>query len=181
MGLSFSLGQALAGRLDKRPYTVYCLLSDGDSQEGQTWEAAMSAAHHKVGNLVAITDRNHIQNDGYSDFQRTPPDVHEPANKTGGFVLDDGHTANIMNLEPLDDKWRAFGWHVIRVKDGNDFSQVIPALEEARDHREGPVMVVCETIKGKGISYMENNPSFHGAAPNDEQLKQGLRELGYEA
>jgi len=181
MGLSFSLGHALAGRLDKRDYQVYCLISDGDSQEGQTWEAAMSSAHHKVGNLVAILDRNHIQNDGYSDFQRTPRDVHEPPHLNGGFVLPDGHTANIMNLEPVDDKWKAFGWKVIRVNDGNDFSQVIPAIEEARDYDEGPAIVVCETVKGKGISYMENNPDFHGKAPNPEQLKQGLRELGFEA
>lgn len=181
MGLSFSLGQALAGRLDKRDYHVYCLLSDGDSQEGQTWEAAMAAGHHKAGNLVAILDRNHIQNDGYSDFQRTPPDIHEPDHLNGGFVLPDSHTANIMNLEPMDDKWKAFGWKVWRVKDGNDFSQVIPAIEEARDYDAGPAMVVCETVKGKGISYMENNPDFHGKAPDAEQLKQGLRELGFEA
>ncbi|MEO8456381.1 MAG: transketolase [Chloroflexota bacterium] len=180
MGLSFSLGQALAGRLDKRDYHVYCLISDGDSQEGQTWEAAMSAAHHRVGNLVAITDRNHIQNDGYSDFVHTPPDVHEPPRKTGGFVLPDGHTANIMDLEPLQDKWRAFGWKTWHVADGNDFSQVIKAIEEARDYDEGPAMVICETVKGKGISYMENNPDFHGKAPDEEQLHQGLRELGFE-
>jgi transketolase len=181
MGLSFSLGQALAGRLDKRDYHVYCLLSDGDSQEGQTWEAAMAAGHHKAGNLVAILDRNHIQNDGYSDFQRTPPGIHEPDHLNGGFVLPDSHTANIMNLEPVDDKWKAFGWKVWRVKDGNDFSQVIPAIEEARDYDAGPAIVVCETVKGKGISYMENNPDFHGKAPDAEQLKQGLRELGFEA
>jgi transketolase len=180
MGLSFSLGQALAGRLDKLDYHVYCLLSDGDSQEGQTWEAAMAAGHHKVGNLVAILDRNHIQNDGYSDFQRTPRDVHEPDHLNGGFVLPDGHTANIMNLEPIDDKWKAFGWKVWRVKDGNDFTQVITAIEAARDYDAGPAIVVCETIKGKGISYMENNPDFHGKAPDAEQLKQGLRELGFE-
>ncbi len=181
MGLSFSLGQALAGRLDKLDYHVYCLLSDGDSQEGQTWEAAMAAGHHKAGNLVAILDRNHIQNDGYSDFQRTPRDVHEPDHLNGGFVLPDGHTANIMNLEPIDDKWKAFGWKVWRVKDGNDFTQVIPAIEAARDYDAGPAIVVCETVKGKGISYMENNPDFHGKAPDAEQLKQGLRELGFGA
>ena len=96
-------------------------------------------------------------------------------------MLPDGHTANIMNLEPIDDKWKAFGWKVWRVKDGNDFSQVIPAIEEARDYDAGPAIVVCETIKGKGISYMENNPDFHGKAPDAEQLKQGLRELGFEA
>ncbi len=179
MGLSFSLGQALAGRLDKRDYHVYCLISDGDSQEGQTWEAAMAAGHHKVGNLVAILDRNHIQNDGYSDLQRFPGDGNRPDDVPGGWVLPDGHTANIMNLEPIDNKWKAFGWKVWRVKDGNDFTQVIPAIEEARDYDAGPAIVVCETIKGKGISYMENNPDFHGKAPNAEQLEQGLRELGF--
>jgi transketolase len=181
MGLSFSLGAALAGRLDKRDYQVYCLLSDGDSEEGQTWEAAMSAAHHKAGNLVAILDRNHIQNDGFSDLQRFPGDGDRPDGVPGGWVLPDGHTANIMNLEPIDDKWKAFGWKVIRVQDGNDFSQVMPAIERARDYRDGPAIVICETVKGKGISYMENNPDFHGKAPDPEQLKQGLHELGFEA
>jgi transketolase len=181
MGLSFSLGQALAGRLDKLDYHVYCLLSDGDSQEGQTWEAAMAAGHHKAGNLVAILDRNHIQNDGYSDLQHFSGDGDRPSDVPGGWVLPDFHTANIMNLEPIDDKWKAFGWKVWRVKDGNDFAQVIPAIEEARDYDAGPAIVICETVKGKGISYMENNPDFHGKAPDAEQLKQGLRELGFEA
>ena len=180
MGLSFSLGTALAGRLDKRDYHVYCLLSDGDSEEGQTWEAIMASAHHKVGNLVAIVDRNHIQNDGYSDFDRFPGDGNRPSDVPGGWVLPDGHTANIMNLDPLEDKYRAFGWKVWHVTDGHDYGQVIAALEAARDYDEGPAAVICETIKGKGISYMENNPDFHGKAPNEEQLKQGLRELGFE-
>jgi transketolase len=179
MGLSFSLGQALAGRLDRRGYQVYCLLSDGDSEEGQTWEAAMAAAHHKAGNLVAIVDRNHIQNDGYSDLQHFPGNGDRPADVPGGWVLPDGHTANIMNLEPLADKWKAFGWKVWRVADGNDFEQVIPALKEARDYNEGPAVLICETVKGKGVSFMENNPDYHGKAATPEQLKQALGELGF--
>jgi transketolase len=180
MGLSFSLGQALAGRLDKRGYHVYCLLSDGDCEEGQTWEAAMASGHHKVGNLVAIVDRNHIQNDGYSDMQRFPGDGNRPDGIPGGWVLPDGHTANIMNLEPLADKWTAFGWKVWRVDDGNDFDKVIPALKEARDYDEGPAVVICETVKGKGVSFMENNPDYHGKAATPELLKQALGELGFD-
>jgi transketolase len=178
MGLSFSLGLALAGRLDNRPYNVYCLLSDGDSQEGQTWEAMMASGHHKVNNLIAIVDRNHIQNDGYSDFQRFPGDGDRP-DTPGGWVLPDGHTANIMDLEPLTDKWKAFGWKVWHVEDGNDFEQVIPALTEARDYQDGPAVVICETVKGKGVSFMENNPDYHGKAANPEQLKQALQDLGF--
>jgi transketolase len=182
MGLSFSLGEALAGRLDKRDYHVFCLISDGDSQEGQTWEAAMSAAHHQADNLTAILDRNHIQNDGYSDFHRFSGDGNRPDGIPGGWVLPDGHTANIMNLEPVEDKWRAFGWKTSYVEDGHDFEKVIRALTDARNNRTGqPTVVICETTKGKGVSYMENNPDFHGKAPSDEQLRQGLRELGFEA
>jgi transketolase len=181
MGLSFSLGVALAGRLDKRDYHVYCLLSDGDSQEGQTWEAAMAAGHHKPGNLVAIVDRNHIQNDGYSDFQRFSGDGDRPEHVPGGWVLPDGHTANIMNLEPFEDKWKAFGWKTWHVQDGHDFGAVIKALTQARDYDKGPAVVICETTKGKGVSFMENNPDYHGKAANAEQMQQALRDLGFEA
>ncbi len=181
MGLSFSLGQALAGRLDGLPYNVFCLLSDGDSQEGQTWEAIMSAAHHKVGNLVAIVDRNHIQNDGYSDFQRFPGGGDRPDHIPGGWVLPDGHTANIMNLEPLEDKWKAFGWKTWHLDDGHDFRKLIDVLNEAKAYSDGPAVVICETIKGKGVSFMENNPDYHGKAASPEQLKQALQELGFEA
>jgi transketolase len=182
MGLSFSLGEALAGRLDKRDYHVFCLISDGDSQEGQTWEAAMAAAHHKADNLTAILDRNHIQNDGYSDFQRFPGDGERPDGVPGGWVLSDGHTANIMDLEPVEDKWRTFGWKTWHVDDGHDFEKVIRALTEAKNDRSGqPTIVICETTKGKGVSFMENNPDYHGKAPSGEQLQQALRELGFEA
>ncbi len=177
MGLSFSLGAALAARLDGRDYQVYCLLSDGDSQEGQTWEAVMAAGHHCVANLTAIVDRNHIQNDGYSDYQRYDDGGQSP-NRPGGWVMEDNHTANIMNLEPFEDKWRAFGWDTKRIK-GHDFDAITAALQEARDDDEQPTVIICETTKGKGISFMENNPDFHGKAPSDEQLTQALQELGF--
>jgi transketolase len=175
MGLSFALGHALAGRLDKRAYHVYCLLSDGDCQEGQTWEAIMAGAHHKADNLTAIVDRNHIQNDGFSDYLRFAGDGQKPQ-RPGGWVMEDGHTANIMALEPFEEKWQAFGWRAWHV-DGHDFDAVISALEQARVHKGQPSVVICETIKGKGVSYMENNPDFHGKAPTPEQLEQALREL----
>jgi transketolase len=179
MGLSFALGQALAGRLDRRDYHVYCLLSDGDSQEGQTWEAIMAAAHHRAANLTAIIDRNHIQNDGYSD-----PTHHanggRPAGVPGGWVMEDGHTANIMGLDPLADKYTAFGWKTHRV-DGHDLEALANILNAVKDEKDAPTAVICETTKGKGISFMENNPDFHGKAPSDEQLAQGLAELGFDS
>ena len=176
MGLSFSLGHALAGRLDGRDYHVFCLLSDGDCQEGQTWEAAMASAHHRAENLIAMVDRNHIQNDGFSDYQRFPAGNGSRPQRPGGWVLKDGHTANIMNLEPLEDKWKAFGWSTQHI-DGHDLEAIIDALEQAKAHTGGPSVVICETIKGKGVSFMENNPDFHGKAPSPEQLKQALKEL----
>ena len=176
MGLSFSLGHALAGRLDGRDYHVFCLLSDGDCQEGQTWEAAMASAHHHAENLIAMVDRNHIQNDGFSDYQRFPDGNGSRPQRPGGWVLKDGHTANIMNLEPLEDKWKAFGWSTQHI-DGHDLEAIIDALEQAKAHTGGPSVVICETIKGKGVSFMENNPDFHGKAPSPEQLKQALKEL----
>jgi transketolase len=179
MGLSFSLGQALAGKLDGRDYHVYCLLSDGDSQEGQTWEAIMAAAHHKAGNLTAIVDRNHIQNDGYSDATHYPGNGSQPAGAAGGWVMDDGHTTNIMQLDPLATKYQAFGWKTYEI-DGHDLGKLIEVLTEVRSSAGQPTAVICETTKGKGVSFMENNPDFHGKAPSDEQLAQALRELGFE-
>ena len=175
MGLSFSLGHALAGKLDGRGYHVYCLLSDGDCEEGQTWEAAMAAAHHGADNLTAIVDRNHIQNDGFSDYLRFRGDGDRPA-RPGGWISADGHAVNIMNLEPLEEKWRAFGWRTWRI-DGHDLGAIVGTLEEARAHVGQPTLVICETIKGKGVSFMENNPDFHGKAPTPEQAEQALREL----
>ena len=180
MGLSFALGQALAGRLDGRDYHTFCLLSDGDSQEGQTWEAIMAAAHHKAGNLTAIIDRNHIQNDGFSDYDRYPggaPAGGSPGDVRGGWVMPDGHTTNIMTLDPLEKKYQAFGWKTWQLPDGHDFEALIETIEEARAHKGQPTAVICETTKGKGVSFMENNPDYHGKAANPEQLEQALKEL----
>lgn len=176
MGLSFSLGQALAGRLDGKDYRVYCLLSDGDCQEGQTWEAVLASAHHGAHNLTAIVDRNHIQNDGFSDYTRFPDGDGQRPQRPGGWVRDDLHTVNVMSLDPLHEKWQAFGWHV-RELDGHDIPAIIDALEKAKAHRGQPSVVIAQTIKGKGVSFMENNPDFHGKAPTPEQAEQALREL----
>jgi transketolase len=175
MGLSFSIGQALAGRLDGKDYHVFCLMSDGDCEEGQTWEAIMSAGHYKLENLIAIVDRNHIQNDGFSDYMRFPNG--DRPDKAGGWVMEDSHTANIMDMEPFADKWRAFRWNVVHLPDGHDLEAVIGALEGARAHEGSPTVLICETTKGKGVSFMENNPDFHGKAPDRDQTEQAYREL----
>jgi len=150
-GLSIGLGMALAGRMDGKAYRVYVLLGDGESEEGQVWEAAMAAAHFRADNLTAILDMN-------------------------GFQLD-GPTAQIMNPMPQADKWRAFGWHVIEV-DGHNMAQVVSALESAREVKGKPTMVIAATVKGKGVSFMENNNEYHGKAPTAEQVEAALKELG---
>lgn len=149
-GLSLGIGMALAERLDRRPSRIYVVLGDGEIQEGQIWEAAMSAPFHKIDNLVAIVDYNRIQLDG--------------------FVKD------IMELEPLAEKWRAFGWHTLEIN-GHDFTAIRHALEDAEATKTRPTCIIAHTIKGKGVSFMENNPAFHGAAPNAEQVKLALQEL----
>jgi transketolase len=149
-GLSYCVGQALAARLDGRDYRVYCLLGDGELDEGQVWEAAMAAAHYSLDNLTAIVDRNRIQNDDFCD--------------------------KVMRTDPLPDKWQAFGWHVEEV-DGHDLGQVIDALEKARDIRGRPTVIIAHTVKGKGVSFMENNPEWHGKAPTPEQAERALAEL----
>jgi transketolase len=176
MGLSFSLGLALAGRLDGRDYHTFCLLSDGDCNEGQTWEAAAAASHHSVDNLVAIVDYNHIQNDGFSDYTHFIRDEDGHRERPGGWVADDGHTVNILSLDPLTERWRAFGWNALEIA-GHDFPQLIDAFEAARAHRGGPTAIVCQTTKGKGVSFMENNASFHGKAPTPEEAEVALKEL----
>ena len=140
----------LAARLDKRRSRTYVMLGDGEIQEGQVWEAAMSGAFHKMDNVVAIVDYNRIQLDG--------------------FVKD------IMELEPLADKWRAFGFHTIEI-DGHDLVAVRKAFEEAEATKGKPTCVIAHTIKGKGVSFMENNPKFHGTAPTAEEVKLALQEL----
>ena len=150
-GLSFGIGTALAGRLDGRSYRVYVLLGDGECDEGQVWEAAMAASHFKIGNLTAIVDRNCLQLDGW--------------------------TCDIMELEPLTEKWRSFGWHTMETN-GHDFKGLLAAIEEAKEVRRQPSVIIARTVKGKGVSFMENNPDFHGKAPSPQQVEQALKELG---
>jgi len=149
-GLSFAIGVALAGRLNLQDYRVYVLLGDGECDEGQVWEGAMAAAHFKVDNLVAIVDNNGQQIDGWN--------------------------RDVMNLEPFNKKWEAFGWYVIEV-DGHDFSQLTQAFEQAKLIKGKPTVIIAHTIKGKGVSFMENNPDFHGKAPNAKEVEIALREL----
>jgi transketolase len=149
-GLSAANGMALAARLDKRDYRVYALLGDGEIQEGMVWEAAMAAGHYKLDNLVAILDYNHLQIDG--------------------------NVEDIMNVGPVADKFRAFNWHVIEI-DGHNLEEIIAALDEAKSVKGMPTFIVAHTVKGKGVSYMENACGWHGTAPNAEQLAQALEEL----
>ncbi len=149
-GLSFGIGNALAARLDGRDYRVYVLLGDGECNEGQVWEAAMAAAHHKLDNMVAIIDRNRLQIDGWC--------------------------CDVMNTEPFPEKWRSFGWHTMEV-DGHDLDQIIAALSEAKTIEGKPTAIIAHTTKGKGVSFMENKAEFHGTAPTSEQAEQALREL----
>jgi len=151
MGLSFGLGIRLGQRLNGIDAHVYVIMGDGEQDEGQVWEAAMAAAHHGVDRLVAIIDRNGIQND---DF-----------------------TKSTMRTEPLDEKYRAFGWEVRAGIDGHNLEAVEEALNWARDVRGKPALVIFDTVKGKGVSFMENNPGFHGAAPNAEQFALAMEEL----
>lgn len=149
-GLSFAIGVALAGRLSSKDYRTYVLLGDGECDAGQVWEGAMSAAHFKVDNLVAIVDRNGQQLDGW--------------------------TRDIMNLDPFPAKWQAFGWQVIEV-DGHSIPQLLDAFAQAKTVKHQPTVIIAHTIKGKGVSFMENNNDFHGKAPNAEEVKLALKEL----
>ncbi len=149
-GLSFAIGAVLAGRLDKKDYRVYALLGDGECDEGQVWEAAMAAAHFKVDNLTAIVDNNGLQLSGC--------------------------TADTLSLEPFKDKWSSFGWHTIEV-DGHDINQVLDAFEKAKQVKGKPAAIIAHTVKGKGVSFMENNVHFHGVVPNAQELEIALKEL----
>ncbi|MEW6171505.1 MAG: transketolase [Bacillota bacterium] len=148
-GLSVGVGMALAGRIRESGCRVYALLGDGECQEGQVWEAAMAAAHYRLRNLVAIVDRNGLQIDG--------------------------PTEEVLALEPLADKWKAFGWSVVAV-DGHDFGELLSAFESV-GHARRPTAVIARTVKGKGVSLMENQVDWHGKAPNREQGEQALKEL----
>ncbi len=149
-GLSASTGIALAGKMDNKNYRVYTLLGDGEIQEGMIWEAAMSAAHYKLDNLTAFLDYNHLQIDGSIE--------------------------NVMNPNPVDDKFRAFGWNVI-VIDGHNMREIDQAIQQAKEIKGKPTIIIANTIKGKGVSFMENKAEWHGTAPNSEQLEQALKEL----
>ncbi len=149
-GLSFAIGVALAGRLNSQKYMVYVLLGDGECDEGQVWEGAMAAAHFKVDNLVAIVDNNGLQIDGWN--------------------------RDVMNLDPFNKKWQAFGWHIIEV-DGHDLAQLIDAFNQAKLVKGQPTVIIAHTIKGKGVSFMENNAAFHGKAPTAAEVEIALKEL----
>lgn len=148
-GLSVALGMALSARRNNRNYTTYVLMGDGEQQEGAIWEAAMEIAHHKLNNIVAILDYNKIQ------------------------IL--GYVSDIETIEPIEDKWRAFGWNVIRV-DGSSFESIDKGFSKVTQSKK-PSIIIADTIKGKGISFMENNCVWHGKAPNDEELSKALKEL----
>ena len=152
-GLSIALGMALKRRLDDLDYRVFCLMSDGELQEGMTWEAAMTAKHFKVNRLIAIVDNNNIQ-------------------------LDDFVTKVNSGIYPIEDKFQACGWHTITI-DGHDFNQIIKALDEAIEvSEEKPVAIRAITVKGKGVSYMENTPAWHGKAPDREKFIIAMKDLG---
>lgn len=148
-GLSIGVGMALSGRMKHQDYMTYVLLGDGECQEGMVWEAAMAANHHHLKNLIAIVDCNGVQ--------------------INGWVND------ILRVEPFTDKWRAFGWSVIEI-DGHDMRQVLTALHDARTMR-APTVILARTVKGKGVSFMEDNSAWHGAAPNAEQLAQAMKDI----
>lgn len=149
-GLSVGLGIALAAKLDKKDYRTYVMLGDGEIEEGQVWEAAMAASHYKADNLCAIIDQNGLQIDGF---------IHE-----------------IMSSHPIPDKWRGFGWHVIEIN-GHDYKAISSAYDEAENIKGRPTVIVAKTIKGKGVSFMENQVDWHGKAPSKEEAERALAEL----
>ena len=149
-GLSAANGMALAGKLDKKDYRVYCVLGDGEIEEGQVWEAAMAAAHYKLDNLCVIVDNNNLQIDG--------------------------KITDVMSSYPIDEKFKSFGFQVINI-DGHDIDEIIKAFEVARDIKGKPTCIIAKTIKGKGVSFMEDKAEWHGKAPNEEQYNEAMKEL----
>lgn len=149
-GISAAVGMALAGKMDNKDYRVYTLLGDGEIQEGQVWEASMFAGHRKLDNLVVIIDNNGLQIDGKID--------------------------DVCSPYPIDKKFEAFNFHVINI-DGNDFYQIDAAFKEARATKGQPTAIICKTVKGKGVSFMENNAGWHGKAPNDEEYATAMADL----
>lgn len=150
-GLSAGIGMALARRIDKKDYYVYVLLSDGETNEGQTWEAAASASHHGPGHLIAVLD--------YNKFQL------------------DGAVSEILDMEPMHKKWESFDW-AVREIDGHNIPEILEAIAWAKTVQDRPVILIAHTVKGKGVSFMENNNEFHGIAPSKEEAVRALKELG---
>lgn len=149
-GISVATGMAIAGKLDKKDYRVYCVLGDGEIEEGQVWEAAMSANKYKLDNLCVIVDNNNLQIDGTIE--------------------------EVMSSYPIDEKFRSFGFQVIKI-DGHDIDEIIKAFEVARQIKGKPTCIIAKTVKGKGVSFMENQVGWHGKAPNEEEYKQAMKEL----
>jgi len=149
-GLSISNGMALAARLDKKDIRVYCIMGDGELNEGQAWEAAMTAAHYDLDNLCGIVDYNKLQIDGWCK--------------------------DVMDIEPLADKWRSFGWNVIEC-DGHDVGGLMDSLDKAEGLKGKPTVILAHTIKGKGVSFIENEAKWHGIAPKKDELEKALEEL----
>ncbi|SET06059.1 transketolase subunit A [Natronincola peptidivorans] len=152
-GFSSASGMAIAGKIDKKDYRVYTLLGDGELQEGMIWETAMASAHHKLDNLTAILDYNKLQIDGPN--------------------------AEVMGVDPVTDKFKAFGWQVLEI-DGHSFEEIIEAFAKAKATKEKPTMIIANTIKGKGVSFMEGSVDWHGNAPKEEDTRKALQELGGE-
>jgi len=152
-GLAAANGMALSAKLDNKDYRVYALVGDGEIQEGIIWEAAMLSSHYKLDNLTVFIDHNGLQIDGFNK--------------------------DVMNVEPIDKKFEAFGWNVLSI-DGHDFDQIFDALEKSKQVKGKPTLIIANTVKGKGISFMENQASWHGTAPNAEQAQKALAELGGE-
>ncbi len=149
-GLSCAVGMAIAGKMDKKDYRVYCILGDGEIEEGQVWEAAMSATKYKLDNLCVIVDNNNLQIDGT--------------------------IKEVMSSYPIDEKFKSFGFQIINI-DGHDIEEIMSAFEVAKNVKEKPVCIIAKTVKGKGVSYMENKVEWHGKAPNEEQYKIAMEEL----
>jgi transketolase len=150
-GLSIAVGVALAGKLNNKNHRTFCIMGDGEQQEGEIWEAAMEASHYKLENLVGIVDYNRLQIDG--------------------------PVSDVMNIDPLEEKYRSFGWDVARI-DGHDMAQIVSAISVNRTGSGRPLVVIADTVKGKGVSFMENVAGWHGKTPNHEEMIRGLRELG---
>lgn len=149
-GLSCANGMAIAGKLDKKDYRVYCILGDGEIEEGQVWEAAMTANKYKLDNLCVIVDNNNLQIDGTID--------------------------EVMSAKPIDEKFRSFGFQIIKI-DGHDIEEIIKAFEVAKNVKDKPTCIIAKTVKGKGISFMENKAVWHGKAPNEEEYIKAIKEL----